>query len=108
MMGESEWREAMAHHPRIGEKQLRHCWAAGEQAGVAGASARVLDDLVRANQDYEAKFGHIFLACATGKSADEMLALYAERMNNDARTELRVAAAEQGKITRLRLEKLLK
>jgi OHCU decarboxylase len=99
-----DWREAFAHHPRIGERAAG--WAAGEQAGVAGASGDVRDELAAANRAYEARFGHIYLVRATGRSAEELLALARARLANDAESELRVAAEEQRQITRLRLEKL--
>ena len=66
----------------------------------------VLDDLAEANKTYESRFGWIFLVCATGKTAHEMLQLLRERLHNEAGVELRVAAAEQAKITHLRLDKL--
>lgn len=108
-----DWLEALAAHPRIGDlHSLREKfastadWASGEQAGVAGAG----DDLIRAladgNRDYEAKFGYIFIVCATGKTAAEMLAILRERLLNGPGAELRIAAAEQAEIMRLRLEKL--
>ena len=100
-----DWLEAFAHHPRIGERATG--WAAGEQAGTAGASAETHKRLTALNQKYERRFGHVFLICATGKSAAEMLANLESRMPNDPASELRIAAAEQAKITRLRLEKLL-
>lgn len=111
--GPSDWREAMTHHPRIGESALRAkfastaAWSEGEQGGVAGADEAVIAGLAQGNRDYEAKFGFIFLVCATGKSAAQLLELLRERMNNAPEEELRVAAAEQQKITRIRLEKLL-
>lgn len=112
--GESEWREAFAHHPRIGGKDALRAkfaststWARGEQAGAASASEEVLDALAKGNAEYEAKFGHIFIVCATGKSAAEMLSLLNARMGNAPAAEARIAAAEQAKITRIRLEKLI-
>jgi OHCU decarboxylase len=112
-LGADDWREAFAHHPRIGERRAAVAqddraagWSAGEQAGVAAAAATVQEQLARANEEYERRFGHIYIVCATGKSADEMLALARERLGNDPATELRVAAEEQRKITRLRLGKL--
>jgi OHCU decarboxylase len=99
-----DWREAFAHHPRIGERASG--WSAGEQAGVADASADVRAELAAANDAYEARFGHVYLVRATGRSADELLALARARLANDAEAELRVAAEEQRQITRLRLEKL--
>lgn len=113
-----DWKEAFLHHPKIGEiSALRakfasigapdtSSWASGEQASVNEASEEVLKRLAEGNALYEATFGYIFIVCATGKSAAEMLALLNERMKNDAETELRAAAAEQHKITLLRLQKL--
>jgi 2-oxo-4-hydroxy-4-carboxy-5-ureidoimidazoline decarboxylase len=113
-LGPADWSEAFAHHPRIGDKEaLRERfaatrqWAAGEQSGVSAASEQVLDELARGNRDYEARFGRIFIVCATGKGAEEMLGLLKQRLRNDRETEGRIAAAEQAKITRIRLEKLL-
>jgi 2-oxo-4-hydroxy-4-carboxy-5-ureidoimidazoline decarboxylase len=109
-----DWREAFAHHPRIGDKDALRArfastreWAAGEQAGAMAASEDVLEALARENQAYLERFGYIFIVCATGKSATEMLELLRARLRNDTAAELRVAAAEQARITRLRLEKLL-
>src|SRR5207247_5703677 len=101
---EKDWREAFAAHPRIGER-ANSAWSNQEQAGVSAASRATMEKLTRRNVDYEKRFDHVFLICATGKSADEMLAALEKRINNDPATELRVAAAEQAKITRLRLEK---
>ena len=113
-LGPNEWTEAFKAHPRIGERtaqaeqaaQARH-WSEHEQARVTTADAKTLDALTQGNRDYEAKFGHIFLVCATGKSAEELLALLRARMPNDANAEIAIAADEQRKITRLRLEKLV-
>jgi 2-oxo-4-hydroxy-4-carboxy-5-ureidoimidazoline decarboxylase len=109
----ADWLEAFAAHPRIGDiDALRKkfastaAWCAGEQAGVADANEAVIRGLAEGNSDYEARFGYIFIVCATGKSAAEMLAILQSRLPNDPDTELRIAAAEQAKITRLRLEKL--
>jgi len=108
-----DWLEAFQHHPRIGDRAaLRSGFATrelaqGEQAGALQASEEVLESLARENAAYEARFGHIFIVCATGKTAAEMLALLRERRDNDPGTELRIAADEQAKITRLRLQKLL-
>jgi 2-oxo-4-hydroxy-4-carboxy-5-ureidoimidazoline decarboxylase len=105
--------EAFAGHPRIGDlASLREKyadtagWAAGEQAGAAAATD-VLGRLAAGNRAYEARFGHLFIVCATGKSADEMLQILESRLDHGPDEELRVAAAEQAKITRIRLEKLL-
>jgi 2-oxo-4-hydroxy-4-carboxy-5-ureidoimidazoline decarboxylase len=109
----SDWREAFAAHPRIGGPaggMARH-WSAEEQAKVwddAGGDAGVRDRLAQANIEYEARFGYIFIVCATGKSGPEMLAILEGRLSNPVDKELTIAAAEQAKITRLRLEKLLR
>lgn len=104
-LASEDWLEAFKAHPRIGEKGSR--WSEQEQAGARGARPEILAELVEANRRYEARFGHIFIVCATGKSAGEMLTLLQERFGNDPGTELRAAADEQRKITHLRLEKLL-
>jgi 2-oxo-4-hydroxy-4-carboxy-5-ureidoimidazoline decarboxylase len=107
--------EAFSHHPRIGDRaSLRdrfpstHAWSASEQAEASLAEEKLLDDLAEGNREYEARFGHIFIVCASGKSAAEMLALLRARVANDPENELKIAALEQMKITRLRLEKLLR
>ena len=112
--GPPEWREAMGHHPRIGDvSRLREkykatgAWSEQEQRGMDGAGEDVIQALADGNRAYEERFGFIFLVCATGKSAAQMLGLLRERMNNPPDQELRVAAGEQAKITRIRLEKLL-
>ncbi len=97
--------EAFAHHPAIGATGA-HGFSAREQAQVAQASTATLQDLETLNLRYRERFGFVFLVCATGKSADEMLALLRARIDNPADVELRIAAGEQAKITRLRLEKL--
>jgi OHCU decarboxylase len=109
-----DWHEAFRAHPRIGEMKAEAgrtereaAWSEGEQAGVRGAGNDVAAALAEGNRAYEARFGHIYLVCATGKSAGEMLEILRARLGNDAETELRAAAGEQAKITRLRLEKLL-
>jgi 2-oxo-4-hydroxy-4-carboxy-5-ureidoimidazoline decarboxylase len=112
--GEADWLEAFTHHPKIGDREsLRQkfastaTWAANEQSGTSSASEDVLSALAEGNEAYARKFGFIFIVCATGKSAAEMLALLQARLPNDRETELRIAAGEQHKITRLRLEKWL-
>ncbi|RKR83809.1 2-oxo-4-hydroxy-4-carboxy-5-ureidoimidazoline decarboxylase [Mucilaginibacter gracilis] len=108
-----DWLEAFTHHPKIGDvaslKQKFAStanWASGEQAGVNTAPDDVLNALAKGNTDYEEKFGFIFIVCATGKSAGEMLWLLQSRLPNDPDKEIEIAAAEQAKITRIRLEKL--
>lgn len=109
-----DYLEAFEGHPRIGDVESlakkyanTKAWAGGEQKGVEGADREVLERLAKGNADYEEKFGHIFIVCATGKSAAEMVALLEARMSNDPKTEVMVAAEEQNKITRIRLKKLL-
>jgi 5-hydroxyisourate hydrolase / 2-oxo-4-hydroxy-4-carboxy-5-ureidoimidazoline decarboxylase len=113
-LGREDWLEAFAAHPRIGSKRdvdkksgTEKSWSEGEQAGAARAAEDVKEALARANEEYEARFGHIYIVCATGKSAEEMLALARSRLANDPETELRIAAEEQRKITHIRLNKLL-
>jgi 2-oxo-4-hydroxy-4-carboxy-5-ureidoimidazoline decarboxylase len=101
----SDWLEAFGHHPRIGERAGG--WAGQEQSGMRDADDSVARRLADRNREYERKFHHVFLICATGKSANEMLETIERRLSNEPATELKVAAGEQAKITRLRLEKLL-
>jgi 2-oxo-4-hydroxy-4-carboxy-5-ureidoimidazoline decarboxylase len=105
--------EAFEQHPKIGDinslkKQYANtvAWASNEQAGVDAASDEVLQALAKGNDDYERKFGYIFIVCATGKSAGEMLELLQSRLTNDPESEIKIGAEEQNKITKLRLEKL--
>jgi OHCU decarboxylase len=102
----ADWLEAFAAHPRIGEKSGSR-WSQQEQSGAAAAQAPVLAELAEVNREYEQRFGHIFIVCATGKTAEEMLGLLRARLGNDPETEIKVAAEEQRKITRLRLQKWL-
>jgi 2-oxo-4-hydroxy-4-carboxy-5-ureidoimidazoline decarboxylase len=102
----ADWLQAFAAHPQIGSRAAQG-WAAGEQAGARDADSSVFTRLSVLNREYESRFGYIFIVCATGKSAAEMLALIESRLENEPGTELHVAAEEQRKITRLRLEKLL-
>ena len=77
-----------------------------EQKGISHVSEDLLKEIEEGNQLYENNFGYIFIVCATGKTAEEMLALLNERLKNDPKAELLIAAKEQNRITRLRLEKL--
>lgn len=111
---DDDWLEAFRAHPKIGEQkaatvqsQQEQQWSAQEQSSVSEASARTISQLAERNREYEDRFGFIFIVCASGKSPDEMLAILNGRIDNDPRTELRIASEEQRKITRLRLEKLL-
>ena len=113
-LSEDDWLEAFRAHPKIGEQkaaaaqseQARN-WSSQEQSGIEGAASATKTALAEGNQEYEERFGFIFIVCATRKSSAEMLAILNERLQNDPGTELRVAAEEQRKITQLRLEKLL-
>jgi 2-oxo-4-hydroxy-4-carboxy-5-ureidoimidazoline decarboxylase len=113
-LNKSDWLEAFAHHPPIGEQtgaisqgERGAAWSSGEQAGVAAAGDDVRHALAATNQEYERRFGYIYIVCATGKTPERMLELARARLHNDAATEIRVAAEEQRKITRIRLQKLL-
>jgi OHCU decarboxylase len=105
--------EAFAAHPKIGETKEAGQgerfseWSSAEQVGVSDAADETKAALVEVNRLYHEKFGFIFIVCATGISADEMLAIAKARVRNSVETELKIAAEEQSKITRLRLEKLL-
>jgi 2-oxo-4-hydroxy-4-carboxy-5-ureidoimidazoline decarboxylase len=108
-----DWLDAFAAHPKIGDlDSLRQKygntkdWAQNEQSGVQGSSDHVLENLAAGNKAYEERFGYIFIVCATGRSADEMLEILNGRIDNEAELEFEIAAEEQMKITRLRLEKL--
>jgi 2-oxo-4-hydroxy-4-carboxy-5-ureidoimidazoline decarboxylase len=109
----TDYLEAFEHHPRLGadparlrERFAAAAWSAQEQSQVALADARTLEALREGNAAYEARFGFVFLVCATGKGARDILALLEQRIGNDPETELRIAVAEHAKITRLRLDKL--
>lgn len=116
---EDDWKEAFAHHPKIGDVEsltkkfastahpIGIGWASGEQSGVDAASKETIEALAEGNRLYEEKFAYIFIVCATGKSAAEMLELLQVRLQNKPEAEIKIAAAEQNKITKLRLEKLL-
>src|SRR5689334_22201520 len=107
-----DWKEAFTHHPRIGDlESLKQKFggdrfAGGEQSSVSAASSTTLQTLADANREYEQRFGYIFIVCASGCSATDMLEELRERLNNSPEEELQVAMDEQNKITRLRLEKL--
>jgi 2-oxo-4-hydroxy-4-carboxy-5-ureidoimidazoline decarboxylase len=109
-----DFMEAFKHHPKIGDtKSLKEkfastsTWASGEQSGVNQATDEVIEALTKGNSDYENKFGYIFIVCATGKSAEEMLDLLNKRLINSPEDEIMIAMEEQNKITKIRLEKLL-
>jgi 2-oxo-4-hydroxy-4-carboxy-5-ureidoimidazoline decarboxylase len=106
--------QALAGHPRIGERKAAHtgsdrasAWSRQEQAGVATAEAELLSEIADANAEYERRFGHVYLVCATGRSAGELLDVCRGRLDNDRETERAVVLEELAKINRLRLRKLL-
>ena len=109
-----DWKEAFSSHPKIGDvkkQEEKHAptqtWAEDEQAGTRGAPDQVLKALAASNAEYEKKFGYIFIVLATGKTADEMADLLRQRLKNDPADEIRIAAEEQRKITRIRLKRLI-
>ena len=111
---EADWLEAFAHHPKIGQRTSNaavsttaESWSVGEQSAVGAASTAVRAALSEANDTYEARFGFVFIICAAGRGAQEILGALRMRMQNDRSEEIRAAAREQQQITRLRLEKLL-
>jgi len=108
-----DYEEAFSQHPRIGDLEDlarkyagTHVWIRNEQKGVEEATPEVLEHLAAGNRAYEEKFGHIFVVNATGKSAAEMLGLLEIRLGNDPKDEIMIAAAEQNRITQVRLKKL--
>ena len=103
--GPEDYQEAFSHHPRIGAQVTGK--EAAEQAGAQSASSSTKAELADVNRAYEEKFGHIYIVCATGKSAEEMLSIARARLHNAPDAELKTAAEEQRKIMQLRLRKLL-
>lgn len=112
-MGDADWMEAFACHPRIGERMAGHtsvqstAWSQQEQRSVNHAEARVLGALAEGNARYEERFGFTYIVCATGKSAAEMLAILNCRLSNERDAELREAAEQQRQIMQIRLGKWL-
>lgn len=111
-LARADWLEAFSHHPQIGDKPASGSesvrqWAEGEQSGARAATGDVKARLARANRAYFEKFGYIYIVCATGKTAEGMLAILNQRLQNDQASELSIAAEQQRLITRIRLEKLL-
>jgi 2-oxo-4-hydroxy-4-carboxy-5-ureidoimidazoline decarboxylase len=113
LMEEGDWMEAFACHPRIGERKAAHAtkksvaWSQQEQASAESAGDQVLAELATKNELYEQRFGFTYIVCATGKSAEEMLAILNRRLVSDRSTELREAAEQQRQITQIRLGKWL-
>ena len=104
----ADWLEAFEAHPRIGERGGGSAdWSEQEQAGVGAAGEDVQGAIARGNAEYEDRFGHVFLIAAAGRGAEEILSNLRARLGNDPDTELRVAAEEHRRITRLRIERLM-
>jgi 2-oxo-4-hydroxy-4-carboxy-5-ureidoimidazoline decarboxylase len=113
-LDEAGLEQALGGHPRIGERGPGHgtdaragSWSRQEQSGVVGADAELLAQLATANGAYEQRFGHVYLVCASGRSAAELLEVCRARLENDPATERGVVLDELAKINRLRLFKLL-
>ena len=113
-LGEQDWVEAFSTHPRIGERKApagastkSASWSAQEQQNVVSAEDVTQQALAEANREYERRFGRVFIVCATGKGASEMVDSLRRRLHNDDAIELRESAEEQRKITNLRLKKWL-
>ena len=109
----ADWLEAFRSHPKIGQKKAETSasaqsqqWSRNEQSGMQEAPGETAAALELLNEAYETRFGYIFIVCATGKSSEEMLAILRERIENEPDDELKIAAAEQAKITEIRLKKL--
>ncbi len=107
MLGTKDRLEAFAAHPKIGETKNVSQWSKNEQEGIATASDSVKSRLAQLNREYQERFGFIFIICATGKAAPEMLAALEERLGNSLEVEMQVAGEEQMKIVHLRLDKLI-
>jgi OHCU decarboxylase len=109
----ADWMEAFACHPRIGERKAQHAsgksatWSIQEQSAATSAAQRVLAELTEGNAQYERRYGFTYIVCATGKSAEEMLAILKRRLSSDVETELREAAEQQRQILQIRLRKWL-
>jgi 2-oxo-4-hydroxy-4-carboxy-5-ureidoimidazoline decarboxylase len=113
-LGDADWLEAFAHHPRIGEGRAAAnvsasaaAWSNSEQAPVTRVSGAVRAALAEANAEYERRFGFIFIISAAGRDPDDILSALLRRLDNTREQEMAIAAQEQQKITRLRLEKLI-
>jgi OHCU decarboxylase len=115
-MNEADWMEAFACHPRIGERPARRtahatakfdAWSSQEQASAAAAGEKVLSEIAKGNARYEVLYGFTYIVCATGKTAEEMLAILNRRLISNRESELREAAEQQRQITQIRLGKWL-
>jgi 2-oxo-4-hydroxy-4-carboxy-5-ureidoimidazoline decarboxylase len=113
-LDKSDWLEAFSQHAKIGDVNSLKAkygktkdWAKGEQGKVDLSATDTINELAKLNQEYDNRFGYMFIVCATGKTAPEMLEILKSRINNDPDKEILIASKEQNKITILRLEKLL-
>jgi 2-oxo-4-hydroxy-4-carboxy-5-ureidoimidazoline decarboxylase len=111
-LGEQDWLQAFACHPRIGESTANashqfSVWSTEEQSRARSAAESVLDSIASKNREYEARHGFIYIVCASGRSADELLAILERRLHNTTEAELREAAEQQRQITHLRIRKWL-
>ncbi len=108
---ESEIHTALAAHPRIGERaegeSTSASWSRSEQSGLDPADADLQAALRKGNEEYERRFGHVYLVCASGRSGAELLEILRSRLDNDAESELRIVADELRKIARLRLARVI-
>lgn len=111
--GVEDWMEAIACHPRIGERNAAHAstqsaaWSRQEQSAAGAATSSILSLLAEENARYEEKFGFTYIVCATGKTVEEMLTILRRRLASDRDSELREAAEQQRQIMHIRLEKWL-
>ena len=108
-LDQDEVEQALAGHPRIGERAegARGAWSRREQSGMAAADEATAAAIAEGNREYEQRFGHVYLVCASGRSAEELLVVLRQRLSNDPRTEQAVVREELGKINRIRLGRLL-
>lgn len=108
-LGEADVDDAMSGHPRIGDKVAgpRGAWSRAEQGGMSGADADLEAAMVQGNRDYEERFGYVYLVCASGLSAAELLSVLQQRLGNTPSVERAVVREEFRKINRLRLAKLV-
>jgi 2-oxo-4-hydroxy-4-carboxy-5-ureidoimidazoline decarboxylase len=112
--GPDDWREAFAAHPRIGERAdasrlgaQSSAWSGAEQARSGEAPDEIRREIAALGREYERRFGTIYIVCANGRTGEDLLADLRSRLENTARQELEIAAREQHRITRIRLEKLI-
>ena len=111
-LGTSDWLEAFACHPRIGESAVNashqfSAWSTEEQSKAHSGDESILDEIARKNREYEARHGFLYIVCASGRSAEELLAILDRRLQNSTETELREAAEQQRQITHIRIRKWL-